>query len=289
MAGGPPNLKGKVAVVTGATSGIGRHVAEELARARATTVVVGRSQPRVVAVAGEIATSTGNPEVYPIAVSDLAVRSEVVRVVGVLEERYPRVHILVNNAGAYFRRRELTSEGLERTFALNVLAPFLLTARLMPKLVDSAPSRVIMVASAAHTGQHVPFDDLQSERSYGGYRAYGRAKLEVILLAREFAHRLHDRPVTVNAVHPGLVASGFGRNNGGLAGASFGLLLRVFGRNVRKAARDVAWAASDPSLDKVSGEYLAHREVRPGSAASRDMVAALRLYDACALLAKPFL
>jgi NAD(P)-dependent dehydrogenase (short-subunit alcohol dehydrogenase family) len=283
-----PTLKGKVAVVTGATSGLGRWVAEGLAAQRATTVVVGRTEPRTVAVAAEIASRTGNPDVYPLPVSDLALRSEVARVSNVLVERYPRVHLLVNNAGAYYHRRGVTGEGLERTVALNVLAPFLLTARLLPRIVESAPARIVMVASEAHRGHDVPFQDLQSDHGYRGFRAYGRSKLEVILLAREFAHRLHDLPVTVNAVHPGFVATRFGRNNGGAVGFGIGLASKLFGRNVRRAAEDIVSVATDPSLDKVTGEYFAHRTVRPGSPQSRDMVAALHLYEACTLLAKPF-
>ena len=282
------SLKGKVAVVTGATSGIGRWVAEELAAHRATTVVVGRSQARSVATAGEIASRTGNPEVYPLPVTDLALRSEAARVASVLLERYPRIHLLVNDAGAYFHRRDVTSEGLERTFALNVLAPFLLTARLLPRLVESAPARVVMVASDAHRGHDVDFGDLQSDRGYRGFRAYGRSKLELILLTREFARRLHDQPVTVNAMHPGFVASGFGRNNGGAVGFGIGLAARLFGRNVRKAARDVASLALDPDLATVTGTYFARRSPAQGSRPSQDMVAALHVYEACAQLAKPF-
>jgi len=282
-------IEGKVAVVTGATSGLGRWVAEDLAAHRATTVVVGRSEPRVTAVAQEIADQTGNPNVDPFAVTDLALRSEVARLSSALAAKYPRVDILVNNAGAYFHRREVTPEGLERTFALNVLAPFLLTSRLLPSLTRGAPSRVVMVASEAHRGHRVPFDDLQSEREFGGFRAYGRSKLELVLLTREFARRCRDTPVTVNAIHPGFVASGFGRNNGGAVGFGIGLLARLFGRDVRKAAKDIVFAAADPSLDRVTGEYLARRAVRPGSPESRDLGSAQKLFDACTQLGAGFL
>ncbi len=281
--------KGKVAVVTGATSGIGRWVAQDLAAEGATTVVVGRTDARAVATAAEIRAATGNAEVYPIGVVDLALRSETARLAGTLLERYPRIHLLVNNAGAYFRRREVTAEGLERTFALNVLSPFLLTARLLPRFVESAPSRIVWVASAAHYGHDLDFDDLQSDHDYHGFRAYGRSKLAVVLLAREFARRLHDQPVGSIAVHPGFVASGFGRNNGGAAGWAIGFAARLFGRNVRRAAEDVVFDAIDPSLATTTGAYLSKRNVEPGSAPSQDMVAALRLYEACAAAARPFL
>jgi NAD(P)-dependent dehydrogenase (short-subunit alcohol dehydrogenase family) len=281
-------LKGKVAVVTGATSGIGRWVAQGLAEQQATTVVVGRSQTRTVAAAGEISSATGNPEVYPVPVTDLALRSEVARLAGLLQDRYPRIHILVQNAGAYFHRREVTPEGLERTFALNVLAPFLLTSRLLPRLTESAPARVVMVASEAHRGHDVDFVNLQMDHGYRGFRAYGRSKLELVLLAREFARRLHDQQVTVNAIHPGFVASRFGRNNGGAVGFGIGLAARLFGRRPRRAAQDIVYLATDPSLERVTGRYFSRRNERPGSPQSRDMVAALHVYEACSLLAKPF-
>jgi len=281
------SLKGKVAVVTGATSGIGRWVAQGFAELQATTVVVGRSQTRAVAVAGEISSATGNAEVYPVTVADLALRAEVSRLAGVLLDRYPRIHILVQNAGAYFHRREVTSEGLERTFALNVLAPFVLTSQLLPRLIESSPARVVMVTSEAHRGHDVELANLQLDHGYRGFRAYGRSKLELLLLAREFARRLHDHPVTVNAVHPGFVASGFGRNNGGAVGFGIGLASRLFGRRPRKAGQDIVYLATDPSLEKVSGRYFSRRTERPGSPQSQDMVAALHVYEACSLLAKP--
>jgi NAD(P)-dependent dehydrogenase (short-subunit alcohol dehydrogenase family) len=283
------NLKGKVAVVTGATSGIGRWIAEGLAARRATTVVVGRTEARAVASAGEISSQTQNPNVYPLAVTDLALRSEVARLANTLGERYPRVHLLVHNAGAYYHRRGVTSEGIERTFALNVLAPFLLTARLLPKIIESAPARIVMVASEAHRGHDIDFGDLQADHGYRGFRTYGRSKLELILLAREFARRLHDHPVTVNAVHPGFVASGFGQNNGGAVGFGIGLLAKLFGRDPRKAAEDVSFIASDPGLETVTGKYFRRRTEVPGSPQSRDMVSALHVYEACTLLSKPFL
>ena len=286
---GVPSLKGKVAVVTGGSSGIGRWIARGLAAQKMTTVIVGRSQARTVAAAGQISAETQNPEVYPLPVTDLAVRAEVAQLATTLLDRYPRIHLLVNNAGAYFHRREVTSEGLERTFALNVLAPFLLTARLLPRLVESAPARVVMVASEAHRGHDVDFGDLQADHRYGGFQQYGRSKLELVLLGREFARRLHGHPVTVNSVHPGFVASGFGGNNGGGTGFAIGIAKFLFARRPRSAAADVVFDATDPSLASVSGEYLNRRKVMPGSAQSRDMVAALHLYQACSLLAKPYL
>ncbi len=275
----------RVGVVTGATSGIGREVARGLAARGWRTVVVGRGPGRAAAVAAEIARETGSSGVESIAVTDLALRAEVRTLAAALRERYPRIPLLVHNAGGVFARRQTTSEGLERTFALNVLTPFLLTDLLADALRAGAPARVVMVSSAAHQGAHVPWDDLQSAHGYSGFRVYGRSKLELILLTRELADRFRGSGVTVNAVHPGFVASGFAQNNrGGLAAA-----VRVFGflggRSPRSGAEPILRLATEPSLASVTGEYFARDRPRPGSEASRDRAASGRLLAAVAELA----
>lgn len=276
-----PGLVGRRAVVTGATSGIGREVARGLAARGASVIVVGRGEPRAAAVAREIAQRTGNPAVDSVGVSDLALRTEVRRVAGILLDRYPRIHVLVNNAGAYYRRRELTAEGLERTFALNVVAPFLLTTLLAPRMVGSDPARVVNVASAAHQGYEVDFDDLQGARRYAGYAAYGRSKLALILLTREFAVRLRGTGVTVNAVHPGFVRSGFGQNNGGGTALALRILTRLFARSLVRGADTPLFVATDPSIAGVDGEYFSNRRVTRASPESYDMSTARRLYEVC--------
>lgn len=274
-------LAGRVAVVTGATSGIGREVAERLAALGARTVIVGRGASRVAGVAEEIARATGNLTVESVAVDDLAVLAEARRVAETLLQRYPALHVLVNNAGAFYRRREVTSEGIERTLALNVLSPFLLTSLLAGRLVESAPARVVNVSSAAHRGYSVDFDDLQGSQRYAGYRAYGQSKLELLLLTREFARRLEGTGVLVNAVHPGFVRSGFGQNNGGGTAVAIRILSALFGRSVRRGAETPLYVASDPAVARISGEYFSDLRVDGSSPQSRDMAVALRLYDLC--------
>jgi retinol dehydrogenase 14 len=280
------SLNGRVAVVTGATSGIGRFVAMGLAAQKATVIAVGRGEGRAVQAAAEISQATGNANVFPLAVKDLALRSEVQRVASTLIDKYPRIHLLVNNAGAYFHRREVTAEGLERTFALNVLAPFMLTSLLLTRLTESSPARVVQVSSAAHQGQSVDFTDLQTARHYRGFKAYGRSKLELLLLTREFAHRFHGLAVTFNAVHPGFVASGFGRNNGGFVGRGIWTLSHLFGIRPRRAAEVVLRVALDPVFAERTGVYVTRGGIRPGSRASQDMVSALRLFESVADLAR---
>ncbi len=277
---------GRVAVVTGATSGIGRFVAAGLAARKFTVIVVGRGEGRSVQAAAEISRATGNANVFPLGVTDLALKSEVRRIAAVLLDKHPRIHVLVNNAGAYLHRRETTGEGLERTFALNVVAPYLLTSLLETRLEESSPSRVVQVVSEAHRGQSLDFSDLQCARHYRGFRAYGRSKLALLLLTREFAHRFHGKGVTFNAVHPGVVGSGFAKNNGGVVGYGVWALTHLFGTRPRRAAETVVRVAVDPEFADRSGVYVLRRGVRPGSPASQDMVSALRLFEAVADLAR---
>jgi NAD(P)-dependent dehydrogenase (short-subunit alcohol dehydrogenase family) len=271
----------RVAVVTGATSGIGKEVARRLAADGFTVALVGRGQDRTHSVAAELSSRTGNPRVEAVPVEDLAVRAEVKRLAAELLARYPAIHVLVNNAGAYFAHRELTQDGIERTFALNVLAPFSLTTLLADRLRVSAPARVVNVSSAAHLGTTVDLGDLESSARYDGFHVYGRSKLELILLTREFARRLAGTGVSVNAVHPGFIRSGFGNNNPGGAGFGVRLAKLLFARGIGYGARNVVYVAEDPAAGAITGEYFSRGRVARASAASYDMVVAGKLFAAC--------
>jgi len=278
------NLSGRVAVVTGATSRIGREIALGLARLGATTVVVGRGADRASRTAAELSRVSGNPRVESLRVDDLALLADARELSAALLDRYSGIHILVNNAGAYFRRRELTPDGLERTFALNVLAPYVLTTLLAPRMIASAPARVVNVASAAHRNAKVDFSDLQFARRFSGFTVYGSSKLELIWLTREFARRLQGRGVTVNAVHPGYVRSGFGLNNGGGTAVAMRVLGRLFGRSVVRGADTPIFVASSPELAPATGGYYSDRKLRTGSQASHDLTKARQLFDECSRL-----
>ncbi len=275
-------LAGRVIVTTGATSGIGHEVALGLARLGATTVIVGRGADRAARVAAEIARVTGNPKVESLGVTDLAQAADVRQLAAALLERYPSVRVLINNAGGYFRRRDVTTDGLERTFALNVMAPYLLTTLLAPRLISNAPARVVNISSAAHGGARVDLSDLQGARHYAGFRAYGASKLELMWLTREFARRLAGTGVTVNAVHPGYIRSGFGLNNGGGTAVAMRILARLFAKSVARGAETPMYVASAPELTSVTGGYFADRKQVPGSKESQDLARAHTFFDECA-------
>jgi NAD(P)-dependent dehydrogenase (short-subunit alcohol dehydrogenase family) len=276
-------VEGKVCVLTGATSGIGRVAAEHLAGMGAQLVLVGRDQAK-----GEMALERIRRRAPAIRAeihyADLARIQEVRRLAAELAAAYPRIDILINNAGALFRRREVTRDGLERTFALNHMAYFLLTVLLRDRLVASAPARVVNVASEAHRGATLDFDDLQGARRYGGWAAYRRSKLCNILFTRELARRLQGTGVTANCLHPGFVASSFGDNNDGIFRLGILVAKRLFAISEEAGAATTVYLASSPEVEATSGVYFERcRPVTP-SAAARDDGAARRLWERSAQL-----
>jgi len=197
----------------------------------------------------------------------------------------PRVDVLVNNAGAIFRRRDVTRDGLERTYALNHMAYFLLTALLKERLAAAAPSRIVSVASEAHRGATLDFDDLQGARHYSGWTAYQRSKLCNILFTRELARRLQGTGITANCLHPGFVASGFGDNNDGAFRVALSIAKRLFAISEEKGAATTVYLASSPEVQDTNGLYF--KGCRPAfpSAAAQDDGAARRLWEESARLA----
>ena len=212
-------MQGKTVLISGATNGIGKVTARELAHMGAQVVIIGRSKARTEETVREIQTVSGNQQVHSL-LGDLSLISEVRRVADEFKQRFARLDVLVNNAGAVFAKRQETREGHEMTLALNHLNYFLLTHLLLDRLKSSAPARIVNVSSEAHTGGSLRLDDLQSKQSYGrgGFNAYSQSKLMNVMFTYELARRLAGSGVTANALHPGLVSSGFGKNNAGLMG-----------------------------------------------------------------------
>lgn len=276
-------MDGKTCLITGATSGIGLVTAQSLALRGARVALVGRDPERARATAEAIRQRTGNPSVDAL-VADLSSQAEVRRLAAEALERYPRLDVLYNNAGALFATRQVTVDGYERTFALNHLAPFLLTNLLGERLEASAPARVITTASAAHVGAHIDFDDLQYERHpYRSLQAYGRSKLANILFTYELARRLSGTGVTANTLHPGFVATGFARNNGPAYNVGM-TLLRPFSLSPRRGALTAIYLATAPEVEDVTGNYFVKSRPAKSSPASYDEAAARRLWEVSAQL-----
>lgn len=281
MAGGKGILEGRTVVVTGATGGIGLETALGLARQGASVALTARDAVRGVAARAAVEAVAG-PGRAVLFVADLSSLAEVRRLAADLTAQLPRLDVLVHNAGAMHATRKVTPDGLELTFAANHLAPWLLTRLLWPRLVE-ARARVVTVASEAHRIAPLDLEDLQSERAYSAWTAYGRSKLCNVLFAAELARRAAGTGVTSNSLHPGVVATGFGRNDGGLNRLFF-TLARPFLLSAEKGARTTIHVASAPSLAGVTGRYFkASREATP-SAAARDEAAARALWDASARL-----
>ncbi len=208
-------MQGKVCLITGATSGIGLVTAQALAQHGAQVVLVGRDAARGAQSVAQIKQATGNDAV-DLLLADLSSQADVATLAQTFQQRYERLDVLVNNAGAIFTERQVSVDGVEMTFALNHLGYFLLTHHLLGLLKTSAPCRIINVASSAHRRGRIHLDDLQGEWNFGGWRAYCQSKLANIMFTYELAKRLSGTQITANTLHPGFVATRFGHNNSGL-------------------------------------------------------------------------
>ncbi len=265
-------------LLTGATRGIGRAAAIEFARQGAEVALVGREPERVRAVALEARAAGDGATPIHEHVADLTLLAQVRALAAEARERYGRIDVLANNAGALFASRQLTAEGLERTFALNHLAPFLLTSLLRDRL---AGGRVVTTASDAHEGGRLDLDDLQSERSYAAMRVYGTTKLCNILFTRELAKRAPE--LHANCFHPGVVRTGFGKNENGI----WKVLTTIGGpffRSPERGARSLVWLSLSTEAADLTGEYVQDEKVITPSAQAQDETLAEGLWERSAEL-----
>jgi retinol dehydrogenase-14 len=270
-------MTGQTVLITGATGGIGLATAVGLAGLGARIGVVGRDEQRTAAAVDAVRAVPGSGGADAF-LADLSVQREVRALASAVLTAYPRVDVLVNNAGGFWSARHVTADGLEWTFAVNHLAPFLLTTLLLDRLGDSAPARVVTVSSDAHRAGRMDFDDLQAQHGYSGIRAYAQSKLANILFTRELARRLDGSTVTANALHPGTVRTGFARED---AGGLMRLALRVGAilmKSPEQGARTSVYAASSPDLAHVTGAYLANSRLATPHQRAQDDAAAARLW-----------
>jgi NAD(P)-dependent dehydrogenase (short-subunit alcohol dehydrogenase family) len=266
-------MKNKIVLVTGSTDGIGKETALQLAKLGAKVIAHGRSAERCQAACDDIRQATGNSNV-DFVVADLSSQHQVRRMAAELQERYDRLHVLINNAGVIVLKRQLTVDGLETTFAVNHLAPFLLTNLLLDRLKQSAPARIVNVSSTVHYDAPLKLDDLQSEKNYNGINAYKLSKLGNVLFTFELAERLKGSGVTANCLHPGVVATkllntGWGWSNG-LSSAQ-GAALSVY-------------LASSPEVEQATGKYFESTSAGGATPRANDVKLRRQLWDVSAQL-----
>ena len=271
-------MNGKQILITGATNGIGLAAAEALVGLGANVAIVGRNETRTKIAAAQIRAVAAKGATVGTFIADLSSQTAVRKLASEVLARYPKLDVVVNNAGAMYMTRQLTEDGIELTWAVNHLAPFLLTTLLLDRLKASAPSRIITTASEAHQGTHIPFDDLNAERFYRGFGRYGQTKLANILFTLELGRRLEGSGVTASCFHPGLVASGFNRNNGLLMNLAM-TVLRSASRSPEKGAETLVWLATSADVQKINGGYYVDIEWRPPSPEGQDTETAQRLWE----------
>ena len=272
------DMNGRVCMVTGATSGLGQVTARDLAGQGATVVLVGRDQAKTESTAREISAATGNGSVEWF-LADLSSQASIHRLAEDFRSRYERLDVLVNNAGGFFVEYGETEDGIERTFALNHLNYFLLTNLLLDQLKAAAPARIVNVASGAHKGSEIDLENPDLKGNYSGWRAYGQSKLANVMFTYELARRLKGTGVSVNALHPGAVATNIGSNNEAWYARPVLTIFRLFGTKPEKGARTSIYLASSPEVEGISGEYFANQRSVESSEASRDETIAKKLWS----------
>lgn len=271
------SMAGKVCVVTGSNSGIGKETAASLAEMDATVIMVVRNQEKGQKALDEIVSRFGNRSVH-LMICDMSSMASIRSFAVELKKSYNHLDVLINNAGAEFVKRQVTSEGFEKTFAVDYLAPFLLTQELLGLLKAGAPSRIINVSSGLAKNGKVDFTDLQNEHAYKGMQAYSNAKLMVMMWTYALSRRLAGSGVTVNVLMPGFVATNLGKNSGSLRSSIMFTMVRPMQISAKKGAETSVYLASSDELSGVSGKCFAKKKEATTCAASYDVEAQERLW-----------
>jgi retinol dehydrogenase 12 len=272
-------VKGKVCVITGGTDGIGKAAAYELAVQGMQLLIHGRDSDKGARAVAELKARSGNSAIEFLQ-ADFSSLADVHRLAATIMERTPRIDVLINNAGAMFTKRTVSKDGFEMTFAVNHLAPFLLTHLLLSTVKNAGRSRIVTTSSVAHKGSKLLFDDLQATRKYTAMGAYGNSKLANILFTRALAKRLQGTEVTATCLHPGFVRTSFGRafDTAPVMTRIFGLVSR-FARSPEKGAETVVYLATSPQVQGASGGYYFDCKLMPHSLAAQDDSAAEHLWQ----------
>jgi len=277
------SMQGKICMVTGANSGIGKATALALAQMGATVVMVCRDRARGEEARSEITTKSKNNAV-DLLQADLSSQQSIRQLVEHFKQRYTHLHVLINNAGAAFTGRRETVDGLEMTFAVNYLAPFLLTHLLLDVLKASAPARIVNVSSASHKSGYIQMDDLQGEKHNRSMRAYPQSKLAIVLFTYELARRLQGTGVTANCLDPGFVATNIGQTGASLPVRLLIKLIGSFGTSPEKGAKTSIYLASSPEVEGVTGKYFVKSLPKRSAAISYDESLQRQLWEQSAKL-----
>ncbi len=280
-------MAGKTVLITGGTGGIGRAAAIGLASMGARVGITGRDPARADRAAGEIARKSGSSRVDVFA-ADLSSQAEVRRMAAAVLDAYPRLDVLMNNVGGFWAHRHVTADGLEHTFALNHLAPFLLTSLLLDRLIASAPARIVTVSSGAQSLGSIDFDDLMGERKYSGQRAYNQSKLANVMFTYELARRLAGTGVTATVLHPGVTSTGFGAEDTARGWGPLIAVMRRFMQSPERGADTSIYLASSAEAEGLTGKYFTGRKQKKTSTSSYDAATTERLWRVSAdLVAAP--
>ena len=260
-------MEGKLCLITGATDGIGKETAKCLAGFNARLILVGCDQSKGESVRNELMVQTGNDQI-DIMTADLSNMNAIQKLSAEIHKKYNKLNVLINNAGAFFSKREITDDGFEKTFALNHLGYFLLTKLLLDLIKKSTDARIVNVSSQAHAGSTINFDDLQGEKDFSGWNVYKQSKLMNILFTYKLAVLLKDTKITVNTLHPGFVRSRFGENNDGMVGIGLKLAKKIGAISIKQGAKTSVFLASSPTVKSVTGKYFVKCKPEKSSAAS---------------------
>jgi NAD(P)-dependent dehydrogenase (short-subunit alcohol dehydrogenase family) len=274
-------MTGRIVLITGGTTGIGKATAIGLATIGDHVGITGRDLARAEQAAADIRAASGNPAVNAFA-ADMTSQAEVRRLALAVLDAYPRLDVLVNNVGGFWAHRHLTADGLERTFALNHLAPFLLTNLLLDRLKASAPARVVTVSSGAQAMGRIEFEDLQGASNYSGQRAYNQSKLANVMFTNELARRLKGTGVTATCLHPGVVSTNFGAEDQAWFFAVISRVVRPLLKTPAQGAQTSIYLASSPDMDGVTGQFFANLRPRTANKAAYDTGMTARLWQVSA-------
>jgi len=279
-------MQGKACMVTGANSGIGKATALGLAQVGANVVMVARDRARGEVAQNEVKAKSGNNSV-DLLVADLSSQQSIRQLVENFKQHYEQLHVLINNAGVFMLTRRETVDGLEITFAVNYLAPFLLTNLLLDVLKASAPARIVNVSSEAHENGYIKMDDLQAKKNYRSFRAYGQSKLALVMFTYELARRLQGTGVTANCLHPGFVATNIGQSGVvPVARPVAKFVLSFLGISPEEGAKTSIYLATSTDVEDVTGKYFVKSVISRSAPISYDESLQRQLWEESAKLVK---